>query len=395
MASTEPVSTAADQKVPAESRPVAVPWFQDHLTTVFSGDSIDVLRSLPENSVDSIVCDPPYGLADLPAKKVAEALTKWMTEDRAFIPGGRGFMGAAWDRFVPPPALWDEVYRVLKPGGYLVSFAGTRTQDLMGMSIRLSGFKIKDQLQWLRADSFAKTKHALKPGYEPIILAQKPLDGTVEQNIARWGTGGTNIAAVRTAFVSAEDERESRAKNQHGSYKTVQGTSTVYGDYSMISERINSDAPGRWPTNLLLDEETAQHLDATYPPSKSRKGPPRVGAPGHGWGTTASGTEYNDEGGPSRFYPVFAEDAEPFFYAGRATAKERPVVDEVRHSTVKPLSVMGWLIRLITPAGGVVLDPFLGSGTTVEAARHAGYRNIGVEAHEPYLPLIALRIARS
>jgi DNA modification methylase len=374
---------------------VSALFFTDAMTDLYSGDAIDVLRGLPENSVDSICTDPPYGLADLPVKKVTAALTQWMTGDRAFIPGGQGFMGAAWDRFVPPPALWDEVYRVLKPGGYLLSFAGTRTQDLMGMSIRLAGFKIKDQLQWLRADSFAKTKHALKPGYEPIIMAQKPLDGTIAHNIEVWGTGGLNIDAVRTAFRNEADERESKDKNKHGEYGTGQGGNTVFGDYSMIAPRKDYDAPGRWPTNILLDETTARQIDAASPSSKSRKSAPRSAENGDGWRMTATGAEYDDEGGPSRFYPVFEEDAAPFFYAGRATAKERPVVDGVGHTTVKPLSVMSWGIRLITPAGGIVLDPFAGSGTTGEAARLGGFRSILVEAHEPHLPLIVQRMERS
>ena len=349
---------------------MTAPWYVDATTTVYSGDSIDVLKALPDNSVDAVVTDPPYGLADLPVKKVALALTKWTTDDRAYIPAGRGFMGAAWDRFVPPPALWDEVYRVLKPGGYLASFAGTRTQDIMGMSIRLAGLTVKDNLAWARADSFNKTKHALKPGYEPIVLAQKPLDGTIEQNIAKWGTGGLNADTVRTPFRSEADERESKDKNKHGSYGTAQGGNSVYGDFSMIAERKDYDAPGRWPANLLLDEAAAATMDAANP-SKI-------------------------EGlGASRFFPVFAEDAEPIFYAGRAVSKERPEVDGVKHSTVKPLSVISWLTKLLTPPGGVVLDPFLGSGTAVEAARLAGYRSIGIEAHEPYLPLIKQRIQRS
>ena len=374
---------------------MTVPWYQDETTTVYSGDSIDVLKTLPENSVDAVVCDPPYGLADLPAKKVALALTNWMGEDRAFIPGGAGFMGAAWDRFVPPPALWDEVYRVLKPGGYLVSFAGTRTQDLMGMSIRLAGFRLKDTIAWARGDSFNKTKHSLKPGYEPIIMAQKPLEGTIEQNIAKWGTGGLNAESVRTAFQSEADERESKDKNKHASYGTAQGGNSVYGDFTMIGERKDYDAPGRWPANLIFSEDSAKDLDAANPSSKSRKSAPRTGTPGDGWRTTATGAEYNDEGGPSRFFPVFAEDAESIFYAGRAVSKERPEVDGIKHSTVKPLKVMDWLIRLTCPPGGVVLDPFLGSGTTVEAARLAGYPSIGIEAHEPFLPLIGIRIGRS
>jgi DNA modification methylase len=371
------------------------PWYTDGTTTVHHGDSLQRLRALPDNSVDSIVTDPPYGLSDLPAKKVTDALLKWMTTDREYVPGGRGFMGAQWDRFVPPPALWDEAFRVLKPGGYLLSFAGARTQDLMGMSIRLAGFTIKDNLQWLKADSFNKSKHVLKSGYEPIIMAQKPVEGTILANIAQHGTGGLNIDASRTPFRSPQDEAETKGKNQHKTYGTGQGQYGVYGDFSALETRKNYDAPGRWPMNILLDETAARALDEANAPTKSHSSVPRSGSAGDGWGMQSSGAEYDDAGGPSRFYPVFTEEPQPFFYAGRARPDERPVVDGVKHTTVKPLSVMAWLIKLVTPAGGTVLDPFLGSGTTAEAARQHGYRFIGVEGHAPYLPLISVRLERS
>lgn len=373
----------------------------DHVT-VWAGDSLAALRQLPDSSVDSVVTDPPYGLTDLPAKKVAAALTAWLSGDTEFVPGaGKGFMGAAWDRFVPPPALWAECYRVMKPGAYLVSFAGTRTQDLMGMSIRLAGFKVKDGLQWLRSDVFPKTKHSLKPGYEPILLAQKPLEGTIAQNIETYGTGGLNVDDVRTDFVSEADRAESVGKNQHAKYGTLHGGNAVYGDFSGGGVRDNYAPPGRWPTNLMLDAGSAAELDAANPATKSRKGAPnRASAPGNGWRMNTGGQEYDDVGGPSRFYPRFDdpedETLEPrFHYAGRATVKERPEVDGVKHTTVKPLSVMEWLVKLITPAGGVVLDPFLGSGTTAEAALRAGRACIGMEGHEPYLPLIDVRIDRA
>jgi site-specific DNA-methyltransferase (adenine-specific) len=372
------------------------PVISDAMTSVYHGNSIDVLKSLSENSVDSVVCDPPYGLADLPVKKVAQALGEWVSGDRAYIPGGRGFMNAEWDRFVPPPALWDEAYRVLKPGGYLIAFAGTRTQDLMGMSIRLAGFTLKNTLAWARGDVFPKTKHTLKPGYEPIIMAQKPLDGTIAQNIAKWGVGGVNVDATRTPFRNAADELESKSKNQHGKYETPQGGNAVFGDFSMVEARKDYDAPGRWPTNLILNEISAADLDAANPTTRSRKSAQRASAhSGDGWRMKETGAEYDDEGGPSRFYPMFAEDSEPIFYAGRATVKERPVVDGFGHSTVKPLSVMGWCIRLVTPAGGLVLDMFAGSGTTGEAARLGGFQSILIEAHEPYIPLIKMRMVRS
>ncbi|WP_162240740.1 DNA-methyltransferase [Leifsonia sp. Leaf264] len=347
------------------------PFYVDATTTVYAGESLEVLRELPDNSVDAITTDPPYGLTELPEKKVSEALARWLSGELDFIPAGRGFLGAEWDRFVPPPALWKECLRVLKPGGYLAAFAGARTQDLMGMSIRLAGFRMRDQLHWIRADGFEKSKHVLNGGYEPVILAQAPLDGTLTQTIEKWGTGGILGEQSRTPFRSDADEKETKGKNQHGKYGTVHGGNRVYGDYTAGGARQDSTYPGRWPMNLALDEAAAELVDDAFP---GRLGP---------------------DFGPSRFYPVFDADPLPFHYAGRATKKERPVAGDVQHNTVKPLSVMEWLVKLLVPENGIVLDPFLGSGTTVEAARIHGRKSIGIEMHEPYLDLVRVRIERT
>lgn len=366
-------------------------------------DALDGIRELPDNSVDAVVTDPPYGLTDISDKKLVEALTKWASGDRAFVPAGRGFMGNPWDKFVPPPALWDEVFRVLKPGGYLVSFAGSRTVDLMGLSIRMAGFRVKDTIAWIRSDSFAKTKQSLKPGHEPIVMAQKPLTGTIEENIAAHGTGGLNIEDSRTPYRGEADEAETKTKNAHGKFGTRHGGNDVFGNFG-DALRDDYNPPGRWPANTLLSADAADGLDAAYPASKSRAGKPRSGAAGDGWGMTKGGTEHNDVGGPSRFFPLIEETYDEvddafeelrFAYAGRAPVKERPVAEDgTKHVTVKPLSVMRWLIRLVVPHGGTVLEPFAGSGTTLEAAILEGRDVIGFESHAPYLPLIGIRLDR-
>lgn len=366
-------------------------------------DALDGLRALPDNSVDAVVTDPPYGLTAIPAKKLLDVMGHWAAGDREYVPAGRGFMGNAWDRFVPPPALWEQAYRVLKPGGYLVSFAGARTVDLMGLSIRLAGFQVKDILAWIRADAFAKTAQSLKPGHEPIVMAQKPLDGTVDHNIATWGTGGLNIEDCRVEYRNAADEAETKQKNAHGRFGTRHGGNDVFGDFG-DGLRDDYNPPGRWPSNTILSQEAADGLDAVYPASKSRAGKARAGKAGDGWGMTQGGTEHNDIGGPSRFFPLVEEtfdevDAEftelRFAYAGRATPKERPVAEDgTKHSTVKPLSVMRWLVRLVTPADGIVLDPFSGSGTTLEAAVLEGRDAVGFESHAPFIPLIDIRLDR-
>lgn len=366
-------------------------------------DALSGLRDLPDNSVDAVVTDPPYGLTGVSVKKLTSAIVEWTSGDRAFIPGGKGFMGRDWDRFVPPPALWDEVYRVLKPGGYLVSFAGARTLDLMGLSIRLAGFEVRDILAWIRADSFPKAPHTLKPGHEPVVMARKALDGTVAENNAKWGTGGLNIDDSLTPYVSEEDEAESKTKNRHGDFGTRHGGNDVFGDFG-TGLRDNYDPQGRKPANTLLSVEAAAGLDAAYPSSTSRKGKPRASAKaGDGWGMTATGTEHNDSGGPSRFFPRIDEalddidlEMQRFAYAGRAPVREKPVGDDgTKHVTVKPLSVMEWLVRLVAPHGGLVLDPFAGSGTTLEAAVNLGRDAIGFEAHEPYIQLCEKRLDRA
>lgn len=372
--------------------------------TITHTDALAGLRALPDNSVDAIVTDPPYGLTEISAAKLADALGHWVAGDTEYVPAGRGFMGNTWDKFVPPPALWAEALRVLKPGGYLVAFAGARTVDLMGLSIRLAGGRVRDILAWIRSDSFAKTPHSLKPGHEPVVLAQKPLAGTVEQNIGAWGTGGLSIEECRTPYLSAADEAETKTKNAHGKFGTRHGGNDVFGDYG-DGLRDDYNPPGRWPSNTLLSQETAEGLDGAYPSTKSRKGKPRSAAHGDGWGTTKTGTEHDDVGGPSRFFPRFAEELDEldlafeeqrFAYAGRAPAKERPVgEDGTKHVTVKPLSVMRWLTRLVTPEGGTVLDPFSGSGTTLEAAVLEGRNAVGFELHEPYIQLIEQRLVRS
>ena len=126
------------------------------------GDCLDVLASLPDASVAAVVTDPPYGLADHPVKRIEQALTAWLTGDRAHVPDGRGFMGREWDKFVPPPAAWDECYRVLKPGGHLLAFAAPRTYDLMGISIRLAGFDVFDSIDWINGQGFPKSLNVSK-----------------------------------------------------------------------------------------------------------------------------------------------------------------------------------------------------------------------------------------
>lgn len=343
---------------------------------VLNADCLAVMRTLPDNSIDAIVTDPPYGLSNIKPQRITEAITAWATGDRERVPDGRGFMGKAWDSFVPPPAVWGECLRVLKPGGHLVAFAGSRTHDLMGLSIRMAGFEIRDGLAWLHSQGFPKGGSQLKPAFEPVTLARKALEGTVAANVLKWGTGALNIDGCRI------DTDEDTRRNARGGDNGLNGTSTY-----RIRERRADEMPkrtGRWPANVVLDEDQAAALDEQSGTSKSRIGNPRGAAAGVGWGMTQTGSEYDDEGGASRF-----------FYCAKASSKERPEVDGVKHPTVKPLSLMRWLVRLVTPEGGTVYDPFAGSGTTIEAATLEGFAAFGSELDPTYAALCQARIDRA
>ena len=420
---------------------------------IVHADSLDYLAGLPDASIDAVITDPPYGLAELKPGRVVQAIEAWARGERDFVPDGRGFMGVPWDSFVPPPAIWDECLRVLKPGGHLAAFAGSRTYDIMGLAVRMAGFEIRDGLVWLYGQGMPKGQkvgravHAqalrrggseeaavaaadrwdgwdttLKPAHEPIVLARKPLaERTVAANLLEHGAGGLHVDAIRV------QHRCVAAKNRHGDFGRNHGMNVLYGDYSALGARVSHDvARGRHPANLILSHApdcrqvgVATVASNTHHPA--RRGTGGIASSGHagqdGLGEHRPGSEQVEEwecapgcpvagidegtgvrrggrsvGGASRFFHT-TEAAAPFVYAGKPKPWERPsYVDEdgkrVHHVSVKPLAVMDYLVRMLTPAGGVVLDPFAGSGTTVESALRCGFDAIGVEREAEYLPLI-------
>lgn len=500
------------------------------------GDCLTVLRDLPDNSVDSVVTDPPYGLSNTKPAQVADVLAAWVTGDTEAVPAKTGgFMGADWDSFVPPPAVWAECLRVLKPGGHMAVFAGARTQDLMGLSIRLAGFEIRDTLGWIYGSGFPKSMDvakaldkvrmedrepvrqvcrairtamdsksirsrdltslfgdchprlidhwaardtdsqpslptweqweilrdyldmgrdldaevkrlndrkgdvgeawkqrpvtgtaegwsnrtnyamtfredvrrdepttdaarqwdgwgtALKPAIEPIILARKPLDGTVAANVLAHGVGGLNIDASR---VHATDAQEGRKR--HGGGNAV--SPSMMGP---LNPDVRPASPaGRFPANVLLDEHAAKEMDEQSgwqkdgtSVNRNRGDDEKRSIYEGGWRKRGEDQTYGGEGGASRFFPVFK-------YQAKAPKRERPVIEredgsKIQHPTVKPEKLMSWIVTLITPPGGVVLDPFAGSGTTLQAARDKGFNAIGVEQDEDYIQLIGERLGWS
>ena len=341
-------------------------YYTDNKVTLHHGDCLDVLATLPDASVDAVVTDPPYGLANTDPAHVIETLQHWIGGERDYLPGGRGFMGKEWDAFVPPVAVWDECLRVLKPGGHVLAFAGSRTVDLMTLGLRLAGFDIRDSLAWMYGSGFPKSMNVskaidkaagaatdaarewegwgttLKPAFEPIVMARKPLTGTVAANVLEHGTGALNIDACRIA-----GDVPSVPQPRYG----VRDGITGFGSGEGRNGEMSAAPGGRWPANVILDESQAAALDEQAPASH-------------------------------------------FFYVAKAPKSERPVVDGVAHPTVKPLSLASWLVRLVLPPGGTVLEPFAGSGTTVEAAMREGFNVVAVEREADYLPLILARIDR-
>ena len=395
------------------------------MTTIHNGDCIETMKAMPPESVDAIVTDPPYGL---------------------------GFMGKKWDG-LPPSREWAEAcYRVLKPGGHIAAFGGTRTWHRLAVAIEDAGFEMRDSLAWLYGSGFPKshdvgkaidklagverevigrtatpfkvdaaahrgtslqgsvngdfskqadedgyryTEHtapatpeaeqwdgwgtALKPAFEPIVLARKPLaEKTVARNVLAHGTGAINVDACRID-ATGRPLRESRSEP----------SVSTFGDGLNGSKAVGSTDQGRWPANVLLDQHAAAWVDeqsgdrpssGVYEGDGSRD--PGDHATGFGGGNRPAAM-YADKGGASRF-----------FYTAKAPKRERPNVGGVQHPTVKPLAIMRWLLRLATPPGGTVLDPFAGSGTTIEAALIEGFSPVGIEMEADYLPLIQQRIDR-
>ena len=333
--------------------------------TLLHGDCLDKLKELKDNSIDSIVTDPPYGLS---------------------------FMGKKWDYDVPSVDIWKECLRVLKPGGHLLAFAGSRTYHRMAVRIEDAGFEIRDQIMWIYGSGFPKSHNigkavdklqgnerevvgvngtipnhrgdgshmmisssgvkarpreeniltkgnsvgegwgtALKPAHEPIVMARKPFKGSVADNTLEWGTGGINIDGTRIG-----DEVRTTPINS----TDVKDDKTLFGLHPTIQHERVETTLGRWPANVIFDEEGD-------------------------------------------------EDWKRYFYCPKASKKDK---GDNTHPTVKPTELMGYLIRLVTPKDGIALDPFMGSGSTGKAAVIEEMRFVGIEREKEYFDIAEERI---
>jgi DNA modification methylase len=397
------------------------------------GDCLAILPTLPADSVDAIVTDPPYHLTT--GKKGGTGVAS----DNPNSPAGRarigtGFMGMAWDGgdVAMRSETWAAALRVAKPGAYLVAFGGTRTFHRMACAIEDAGWELRDVLSWLYGSGFPKSLNgpwggtALKPAWEPIILARKPVRSTVEACWREHGTGALNIDGCRI-----EGEKplmraiDSEARN-NPILKTRSATGT--GETS---------AQGRWPANVLHDgsDEVLAAFPAAAPgqkadvPVDSRTASRNVYNPMARGAHEASATRrYADRGG-TNFAPLpgarrgDSGSAARFFYSPKADRADRdhgmegvpasmvhgPSGDgrcwdipgsksapkANNHPTVKPHDLMRWLCRLVTPPGGLVLDPFTGSGSTGSTGRAAlaeGFRFVGIELDATYAAIAERRI---
>lgn len=382
---------------------------------ILNGNSLKLLKTLEDNSIDAIVTDPPYGLSQHSQADIVNALTAWLAGEE-YTHGKGGFMGKAWDAFVPSPMLFKECYRVLKHGGHILCFAGSRTQDLMSLSIRLAGFEIRDACLWLYGSGFPKGQNIasgieklglpeeakkwegyntqIKPAYEPIIMARKTLDGTVVNNVLKHGVGGLNIDACR---VGSEKRHNPSCFNQPNK------TACAY----MTQGR---ETQGRYPANIILDGSDS--VEALFPNTKSPSGySQRKASPNNclGGGNTErfSFNGHGDEGSASRyFYHAKAskrdrdEGLEDFELKNNMRVNAPRENEEAKtatmrynsHPTVKATQLMRYLVKLVTPQGGLVLDPFMGSGSTGKACMLEGMRFIGMELSEEYCKIAEARI---
>lgn len=355
------------------------------------GDCLSVLPTLAENSVDSCVTDPPYHLTSIVKRFGAEnAAPAKAGKTGAYKRASAGFMGKQWDggEIAFEPETWAAVYRVLKPGGHLCAFGAPKNFGFMQYAISQAGFEIRDVLAWIFGSGFPKSHNlpggfgtALKPAYEPIILARKPLTGTVAANVQAHGTGALNIDGCR---VASADENPSIARRNgainHLSDRPARETEAEGRMASRQSPEAyraprHGDHLGRWPANVIHDG-SAEVVEA-FPDAPGQQ---RFVGPEHG--LRPSRGIYGDFGARPPNEPRGDEgSAARFFYSAKADADDRL---GSKHPTVKPLDLMQYLVRLVTPPKGLVLDLFAGTGTTGEAAIREGMRAILIEREPEY-----------
>lgn len=375
------------------------------MNEIIQGDCLEVMKTFPDNHFSAIVTDPPYGLHFMGKdwdrfKKTNfdEKPDKHFTVSRGWVRNIRCANTASgeydpkrddeFQSFIQKVAL--EALRITKPGGHCVMFGAPRRFHRQICAIEDAGWEIRDNLCWLFGSGFPKSHNhfgipgfgtALKPAYEPIILAMKPLDGTFAQNAEKWGQAGINIDGCR--IPSNGEHLKPEVKGRGESFLNErQGMYTVGRGFVPTNCK-----KGRWPANVIFDEEAAVMLDEQSGTLKSGK-PMGIRKANHHWSSVERGTNlsgFGDSGGASRF-----------FYCAKTSSKERNVgLDGLKnvHPTIKPLALMKYLITLISPpTNALILDPFAGSGSTILAAKQLGISALGIEKQPEYCEIAKARL---
>lgn len=435
------------------SQPCAGPDQERSPVLVVCADSADYLRTLPADHFHACVTDPPYGLGDPP--DAADVLRQWANRgDWSPRKGkGGGFMGCTWDRFVPGPALWAEVLRVLRPGAYCAVFAGTRAWDWMSLSLRFAGFEVTDTLMWLYGQGFPKGGDVGKR-IDEMLGAEREVTGVktyADGTSGHWGASdkyaqddhtkslGAGVAKLATApatpeaawddcsttlkpawepiLLAQKPHRGSVARNcvdfgagalrigacrveSGADYHELQvtqgksGRAVQLGGVSGTGEnQAFKPAVGRWPANVVLDEVAGGLLDEQSGFTQPK--PAREGLRGgRGFGLF---DHEKSAAGHGKWPADPGNRASRFFYCAKASGADRDSGlgegARNRHPTVKPEALMRWLAKLVTPPGGELLDPFGGSGSTGKAAALEGFRATIVEREPEHAAVAEARVA--
>ena len=356
-------------------------------STIYNGDCLVVMDNMKKCSVDSIVTDPPYHLTSivdrfgkasidddtLTSKKVKSGADSYSRLIRT------GFMGKEWDGgdIAFQVDTWRKCFELLKPGGHLIAFSGSRTYHRMAVAIEDAGFEIRDQCIWLYGSGFPKSHKvgegwgtALKPAHEPMVLARKPIDQkSVADNVLKHGVGGINIDDCRVQCEPDDDiVRPDRTDAQ--AYNFFRG-----GEQDRMNVRKTTRRQPRSEQNVWSDDNSGLKPDMFADADPKGRFPSNV---------------MHD--GSCVVEDVFPDVSSRYFYTAKTNQAERNAGANNTHPTVKPVELMRYLVRLVTPKAGLVLDPFMGSGSTGMAAREEEFKFIGIEKEEEYYEIAKARI---